>query len=515
MGMPETSHGAAARSDVGIALRAFGSAVGGPRRHAAPLTKRYRFKDINPSNNTGVVVVRRCPMLRRPVSALALSLVPVLALVAAGCGGSSSHHGVAGTTATVTRSASQTLSIYGFGTGDEVAQSRAALATKAIAPAKVSNPNGGFNDQAFLADVASGNVPDLVYMDRQKVGTYAAKGALMPLGSCISSQGIDTSQFRKPALDEVTYKGQIYGLPEFYDNRVLYINDGVVKNPAAVSTSNRQALQQLATTLTTKSGGKVTRIGFDPKLPEFFPLWAKAFGASLLSSDGLKANLDSPQAVQALTFAAGLIKAEGGWGAFNSFRNTFDFFGAGNEFAKNQLGAFPMEDWYLNVLAQNSPHVKLTIKPFTTQTGQPIDYETGSAWAIPAKAKHPQLACLWAKTMTSVTAWLAAAKARLAVDRKDHTTFTGLYTANQQADAAIMKADFKPNGSQWSKAVQTIEQVQGSAFGVPASPAGNEVQTAWQNAVTRVLAGQQAPAAALKQAQQEAQSAIDAAAGSS
>jgi multiple sugar transport system substrate-binding protein len=457
-------------------------------------------------------------MNRRRLLVPIVAAAAALALVAAGCGGSK-HNGTTGGGAgssgagatTVTRSASQTLKIYGFGTGDEVAQARAKLAMKAVAPAKVSNPNGGFNDQVFLTEVASGQVPDLVYLDRQKVGTYAAKGALMPLTSCIKSQGIDTSQFRKPALDEVTYKGQIFGLPEFYDNRVLYINDNVVKNPASVSTSDKQALMRLATTLARKSGGKVTRIGFDPKLPEFFPLWAKAFGVDLLSPNGMTAKLDSPQAIQALTFATGLINAQGGWNSFSSFRNTFDFFGAGNEFAKNQLGAFPMEDWYVNVLAQNSPHVKLTIKPFTTLSGKPLDWETGSAWAIPAKAMNPQLACLWAKTMTSVSAWMAAAKARIAVDHKANSPFTGLYTANQVADQKLMKAYFKPSGNQWSKAVQTIEKVQSSAFGLPASPAGNEFQTAWTNAVNRVLTGQQTPAAALKQAQQEAQSAIAAA----
>jgi multiple sugar transport system substrate-binding protein len=213
--------------------------------------------------------------------------------------------------------------------------------------------------------------------------------------------------------------------------------------------------------------------------------------------------------VKALSFTTNLIKAEGGWNAFSSFRNTWDFFGAGNEVAKNQIGAWPMEDWYLNVLAQNSPHVKLAVEPFTAMSGQPIDYETGSAWAIPAKAKHPQLACLWAKTMTSVPAWLAAAKARLAVDRKNHTVFTGLYTANQVADTKLMARYFKPAGTQWSDAVQTIEHVQRSAFGLPASPAGAEFTTAWTNAVNRVLSGQQSAKQALDQAQQEAQSAID------
>jgi len=169
-------------------------------------------------------------------------------------------------------------------------------------------------------------------------------------------------------------------------------------------------------------------------------------------------------------------------------------------------------DWYVNVLAQNSPKVKLTIKPFTTLNGKPLDWETGSAWAIPAKAKNPQLACLWAKTITSVPAWMAAAKARMATDAKSNSAFTGLYTANQVADQKIMKTYFKPSGSQWSKAVQTIEKVQNSAFGLPASPGGNEFQTAWQDAINKVLAGQATPAAALRQAQQTAQSAIDAAA---
>src|ERR1051326_308074 len=127
-------------------------------------------------------------MSRRPVVFLIVAAAAALALVAAGCGGSK-HKGTnaAGAdgsgngTASVPRRASQTLTLYGFGTGDEVAQARTKLAMKAVAPARVTNPTGGFEDQAFLTRVASGDVPDLVYMDRQKVGTYAAKGALMPL----------------------------------------------------------------------------------------------------------------------------------------------------------------------------------------------------------------------------------------------------------------------------------------------------------------------------------------------
>lgn len=441
---------------------------------------------------------------------LALGSVLVLAVIAAGCGGSSKSSSGAGTTPTP--KAGQTLSIMGFGTnGDDVAMSRFHIAQKAIAPAKVSAPNGGFNAQQFLASVASGNPPDLVYLDRQDVGTLAAKGALQPLTSCVKGQGIDMSQFRPPAVQQVTYKGSVYGIPEFFDNRTVIVNNGLIRNPSQVSTSNWTSLAANAKRLARVSGSKVSRIGFDPKLPEFFPLWAKANGADLISSDGMKPELNSPKAIEALTFATSLIKAQGGYNSFSSFRNTWDFFGAGNQMVKNQLAAFPMEDWYYNVLASASPTVKVTAVPFTDRSGNPIDWSTGSAWAIPAKAKNPALACLWAKTMTKVSTWVAAANNRKALYKRKHQYWTGLFTANATADAKI-NHPVPGEPAQWAQTMNTVLNVQKYAFALPASPASAEFQTAWMDAVTRVLQGQQSPKQALDQAQNEAQQAITAAA---
>jgi multiple sugar transport system substrate-binding protein len=449
--------------------------------------------------------------MHRPVALLA-PLAAGLALVAAGCGGGGHHAASSSTTPAGTTpkpTAGQTLRIMGFGTnGDDVAMTRFHLARKAIAPAKVSAPNGGFNTQQFLAAVASGNPPDLVYLDRQQVGSLAAKGALQPLTSCIKGQGIAMSQYRAPAVQQVTYGGQVYGIPEFYDNRTVIVNTAFAS--PSFSTSDWTKLAQTAKRLARTSGSKVTRIGFDPKLPEFFPLWAKANGADLMSSDGKKAQLDSPQAVQALAFAVSLIKEQGGYNAFMAFRNTWDFFGADNQMAKNQLGAFPMEDWYYNVLASTSPHVKIKAVPFTDRNGKPIDWETGSAWAIPAKAKNPALACEWAKTMTETSTWVAAANNRKHIYAKKHQYWTGLFTANQVAD---QKIDQPTPGepAEWAQALKTVLNVQKNAFGFPASAASEEFQNAWMNAVTRVLQGQQSPKQALAQAQNEAQTAIDAA----
>lgn len=414
------------------------------------------------------------------------------------------------------RTAATTLNIMGFGTnGDDVAKSRFAIAQQAIAPDTVSAPNGGFNDQQFLAAVASGNPPDLVYMDRAKVGTYAADGALQPLTSCISSQKIPIKDYRPAALSQVTYKGKIYGIPEFFDVRTIIADYDVMKSSgvtlAQMNTAKPATLKAAALKMYQHNGSQVTRIGFDPKLPEFFPLWAKVFGVDILSPNGLVPHLNDPRAVKALTYAYSLIQAQGGYNAFLSFRNTWDFFGSDNQVAKDQVGAWPMEDWYVNVLAGSSPQVhSLTIPMRSTVTGKPVNYTSGSAWAIPKGSKNPTDACKWAKAMTAVDTWVAAAKNRIALRAQKGGVFTGLRTANLKADQAIYKLQPKLN-SWFSQNIKTLAGVMPYSFSIPASPASAEFQTAWMNAVTRVLQGQQSPKQALDQAQSEAVAAIKAA----
>jgi multiple sugar transport system substrate-binding protein len=438
---------------------------------------------------------------RKPLALAAL--LAAIAVVAVTASLASAHS---------TKASAGTLNIMGFGTGDDVAESRAAIATKAV-NATVNRPSGGFNDQQFLAAVASGNSPDLVYLDRQKVGTYAAKGAFQPLNSCISSQKINMKQYRAAAVNELTYKGKVYGIPEFYDVRTILIDNDVLdqtKTPIGWLNPAKPAQLLAAAKKMVKfdSNGNVTRIGFDPKLPEFFPLWAKAYGVDILSKDGLHPHLNDPGAVRALTYAMSLINAQGGWNKFKSFRDTWDFFGSDNQVAKDQVGAWPMEQWYYNVLASSSPKVHITALQFRNLKGQPINYETGSAWAIPKGSKNAAAACTWAKAMTATSTWLAAAKNRAAIRKSKNQPYTGISTGNAVADQAIYKDTYTSINPYFDEAVKKVLDVQKFSFGIPASPASAEFLAAWQNAVNRVLAGQQSPKAALNQAQKEAVAAI-------
>ena len=411
--------------------------------------------------------------------------------------------------------AGNTLVIYGMGGRDDVAQGRLDMANRVIQNAghSVSNPVGGFNDQAFLARLAARDVPDLVYMGRDKVGTYAARNALIPLANCIAAEKIDRKQYRLAALQEVTYKGQLYALPEFTNQITLIVNNDAARqagvNVADIQTSNWQRLRAANRKLLKIENGRLTRIGFDPKLPEFFPLWVKALGKDLISKNGLQAQLNSPEAVQALTFAHSLIRDHGGWNRFKAFRDTWDFFGRNNQVAADQVGAWPMESFYYNVLAEGAP-VNITAKFFTNRRGGPITMISGNGWAIPRGAKNPGLACKFMKAMTSVEAWMKVGKERFDLRKRQGRAYTGLYTANTVADVKLYEDIYQKVGNpDFDNAVALLVRAPRYAFSIPLSPASAEFKQAWTDAVTRVLEGRQTPKRALDQAQREAQAAIN------
>jgi multiple sugar transport system substrate-binding protein len=434
-----------------------------------------------------------------------LSAVLTLAVVAAAGTASARTDGVA-------RAAAGTLNIYGYGPGDDVQENRAAYAKDQLSGTTINRPAGDFNDQAFLTRLASGDVPDLVRMGRNRVAQYAAKGVLQNLDACVAPV---KSQYRQGALRAVTYQGHVYGIPEFTNQITLIVNQSAFKDAGvpitAAQTKNWTQLLATAKKLTKRNAsGDITRIGFDPKIPEFFPLWVKALGKDIISKNGLKAQLNSPQAVKALNYTVGIINAEGGWNKFKAYRDTFDFFGKQNPLVKDQLGFWPMESFIYNVFSNNSPDVDLVAKFFTNQAGGPISMFSGNAWAVPKGSKNAADACAYAKAATSVQAWVTAAKKRFDARKAAGSTFTGLYTANSAADRKVYEDIYQSFGHpQFDNAVKILVNAAKYGFELPPSPGGQQFNQAYIDAINRVLTGTQSVKAALDQAQKEAQKAID------
>lgn len=441
-------------------------------------------------------------------AAAALTLFGGLAGCAQGTGGDDDDDTEYGPDTELTGS----LSIMGFTGVDEVATSRLDLAKEAVGDVDVKLAEGDLDMQQLLSAIATGQPPDLVYANRDQVGSLAARGAIISLDDCIEGERIPTQDFVESGLAQVTLDDDVYGIPEFNTVQLTMANADLLEAAGLslddVNGSDWDAMAAAAQTLTTEASGKLSVIGVDSKLPEFLPLWAMANGAELISADGKTAQLDDPAVLEALEWAVGIYDTQGGFSAVKAYRDSADFFGEGNQFATNVLGAMPMEQWYVNVLNDVSPDAPVTFDTVRDRNGEPLAYASGSAWIIPSGAENPAAACRFARVMTSLDAWQAAADARLAARNEEGKAFTGILTGNTEADAMIRDmttADAEP----WATAVEKMYEANDSTFSLPANPADAEFKSAMFDAVNAVLNGQKEPADALAEAQEKAQSALD------
>jgi multiple sugar transport system substrate-binding protein len=409
---------------------------------------------------------------------------------------------------------SGTINVLGFGAGDEVATTRLDIAKKALgSDVSVKLVEGDLDVQQLLSSIAAGDPPELIYANRDQIGSLAARGAILPLENCIEGEGIDTEQFVDSAIEQVTLDGEVYGIPEFNVVQLTMANTTLLQQAGlgidSVNGSDWDALSEAATKLAKRDGNAVAVIGVDSKLPEFFPLWAKANGVDLISEDGRTANLDDPKAVEALDFAVSIYNDQGGFAPVKAFRDSADFFGSGNQYASGQLGSMWMEQWYVNVLNDVSPDATISFDAFRTPAGDPLAFASGSAWAIPSGSETPAASCRFAKAMTATDSWLEAANARIDIRESEGKPFTGLLTGNEDADEQVRELVTSSGSAQWDSAVEATYLANDNTFSLPANPADAEFLDAWQDAANAVLTGDATAAEALADAQSTAQEALD------
>ena len=412
--------------------------------------------------------------------------------------------------------------IFAFGvsyeTSDEIAQGRIDHFRGIYPDVNVELSESGFDSQGFLTALQSDDPPDVVRVPRDRLGTYVARGVIEPLDDCIARAGVDMSVFREAAVNQVTIDGSVYAMPEFFWVTNWLVDNDVFEaaglDAATFDFSDWDAIAAANQAILERD----VLVGIDPKVSDGdrFPIWVWANGGQMLSEDGRESLLDTPEVAEALEFTRSLIEAHGGHTAFLDARGEAgaDFFGSDNQFVIDQEGAFPMQQWYLNVLAGASPDTAITARAFQVRgSGEPITYAEGDALAVTADSDNKDAACAFVTTMVSADAWIAAQELRAAGAEEEGGIQTGTSTGNRDADDVIFGelANVSDNPI-FQAALDAYLDTLDAAVAMPPSPAGEEFQQAWQTAVTAVLNGEMEAAEALAAADEEAQAAIDAAA---
>ena len=404
------------------------------------------------------------------------------------------------------------LTEWGFGTDNTMAKSRIDAFNKAH-PSINLTIVPEIDDQKILTAVAGGDVPDILWLDRNSIASWAARGALMQLDELIGKSHFAMNDFYPSALAQVKYNGHVWGVPQFMDVRPLWVNLDPLKEVgislAAVEKANWDQLRSYGVKLTKKQGSKVLRWGFNTKAQDgFYWMYMWGNGGELLSADGKTASFDDAKNVEALSYLVDTVNAQGGLFSFKAFSGTWGS-NAQDPFIQNQVGITLFEQWLLNVIAQYGPNHNFTAVPFKGRNGQPVSLTGGLAWAIPTGAKNPAAAWTFIQYMSALNTWRLGSRAVQAENATNKAPFIPSLTASQSSDRAIMSEFYKPISAKFDRVVKLFPYLLQHGRSIPASPVSAQITDILNNdVVLPALQGQKSPAAALKDGQSKAQQAI-------
>jgi multiple sugar transport system substrate-binding protein len=445
---------------------------------------------------------------------IGIAAIAASAVLLAGCGGGDGGGGTAGEDADFTADPTGDLSAWGFENADDVGQSRLDYAEEQLPDVTVDLDATAFDAQKFTTRIASGDVPDVVQMDRRYVTQYAAQGLILPLDDCFSAQDVTPDDRWYPfVVDDVRYEDAVWAVPQFCQPPAIILNKRVMDQAGVtneeIDTSNPDALLGAIAKMYQESGGVPTRLGFDPVSTGQAPLWILGMGGQLTDDKGAP-TLDDPSNVAGIEMLKQINDAQGGYAAVKSFTDSFDTFGENNQFVADQVGAQVNAQWYPNVLSPYVDQIQIEAVPFKNSDGEPFSVTGGSAFVIPAGANNPAAACAWMNELTSEDAWAAAGAARAETRAEDGGINTGLFTGSPAPDQAIRDEYVVETGNAgFDQTISTYYDVldYGQSFG--SSPAGQDIQNELNNAVTAALLGDKSPEEALADAQQAAMRAYD------
>jgi len=263
-------------------------------------------------------------------------------------------------------------------------------------------PISGDYATAMTAKFASGDVPDVMYLNADVAPYWIKAGYFAPLDPYIAASGYDVSKFFPG--DASIFKGadgQTYGLPKDGNTIGMAYNTTLVQNPPTT-------IDQLVTLAQTLKANEATNklkspLCLNPALDRGLA-WLYAQGGSLLSADGRTETIDSSASVAAVQSYVDLFK--------NGLGNTSAAIGDGwcGDSLGNVHAAITFEGGWLDpAMSSTYPSVKYAWAPFPTgSSSSPVTISYATAYAIPADSKNKDAAWVllsWLTGKEGMTLW--------------------------------------------------------------------------------------------------------------
>ncbi len=234
------------------------------------------------------------------------------------------------------------------------------------------------------AAYAGGTAPDVAVMHGSSVADYAKRNLLVKLDDHLSATGADINDAAPAAREAVSYEGGVYGLPFDIHAALVHLNVDLFKKAGLVDAQGNpklptspeeflaQAEQMKAKTGKMYFGTARVKDGLGVHM---WRSLVEQQGASILSEDGKKANVDTPEARAALDFMGKVFN-----GQYADPDQTYD--AAQQAFLKGETAMLMNGTW---VVDQYDKEAKFDYRAadFPTLYEKPAIWGDSHMWVVP------------------------------------------------------------------------------------------------------------------------------------
>jgi multiple sugar transport system substrate-binding protein len=262
---------------------------------------------------------------------------------------------------------------------------------------------------------------DVIDMDVIWTAEFASNGWIIPLPESQFPLG----EFLKPAVDTAMYQGRLYAVPDYSNADLLYYRKDILAKAGVQPPKTWGQLQRLAETVAPKYGLYGYAGTFAPYegLTVNFAAAVQSAGGSILSPDGTKVTVDSPQALRGLEFLVNGFTQ--GW--IPKVALTYE---EESSQAAFEAGKFLFLDNWPDVYAAlsvpgpgNKVYGKVGVAPLPGPDGTGSSSLGGANLAISAFSQHQQTALNFIKYITR-----EASQRQMLVQGSFPPVWTQLYT---------------------------------------------------------------------------------------
>jgi N,N'-diacetylchitobiose transport system substrate-binding protein len=250
--------------------------------------------------------------------------------------------------------------------------------------------------------LTTGQGPDVVEIGNDQAPGWIAQGALADISSEFKSWG-DAKSLSATAVQMAQQNGKQYAVPWYAGVRVLWYRKDLLAKSHLQPPKTWTDLQNDAKTIQTASNGKVDGVAAPNDFTNGFASFLWSAGGEIATQQGGKwaAQLDTPQAKQAIQYYTGLVKSGV---APKRYVGTNELNGPQTDFANGKVGFYIDGGWALPQIKTINPKYvsDMAVTTIPTPSGQlgPA-FAGGSDLAVWRTSKNPKVAFAFATSVAS------------------------------------------------------------------------------------------------------------------